>query len=152
MECRFFVALCLCSMLVNFPLFSCSTIRLHPYKKMYFSPWCVLFLSLCNLFDLCFLFLVLMFRLQKKSVFDPTRVTQLSWNPRFFFSPSFSLFLSVNFFLNIILNYCRGSSSFFISNLTGLSYTRDFYQMRSVIILLIWLVFCSFAWLPNWFL
>jgi hypothetical protein len=23
--------------------------------------------------------------------------------------------------------------------------------MRSVIILWIWLVFCRFAWLPNWF-
>ncbi|KAG6741688.1 hypothetical protein POTOM_054965 [Populus tomentosa] len=61
MECRYFVALCLCSMLVNFPLFSCSTIRLHPYKKM----------------------------LQKKSVFDPTRVTQLSWNPRAFLYKGF---------------------------------------------------------------
>jgi hypothetical protein len=149
MECRFFVALCLCSMLVNFPLFSCSSIRLHPHKKMYFSPWCVLFLSLCNLFDLCFLFLVLMFRLQKKSVFDPTRVTQLSWNPRFFFPHLFHFFFISKFFFFLILNYCRGSS--FFSNLTGLSYTRDFYQMRSVIILWIWLVFCRFAWLPNWF-
>lgn len=61
MECRYFVALCLCSMLVNFPLFSCSTIRLHPYKKI----------------------------LQKKSVFDPTRVTQLSWNPRAFLYKGF---------------------------------------------------------------
>ncbi|CAK7338618.1 unnamed protein product [Dovyalis caffra] len=56
MESRYFVALFLGFMLLNFPRFSYSSIRLLPDKKI----------------------------LHKKGVFDPTRVTQLSWHPRAF--------------------------------------------------------------------
>lgn len=65
----------------------------------------VYFFFLCVIYLIYVFFLfVLMFRLQKKSVFDPTRVTQLSWNPRFFFPHLFHFFfISKLFFFNFKL-------------------------------------------------
>lgn len=91
---RFVSALCLLISLF-FPVlpFDCIlTRKCTSLPDVYFFFLCVIYLIYV------FFFLVLMFRLQKKSVFDPTRVTQLSWNPRFFSPIFFTFFFSKFFF------------------------------------------------------